>query len=143
MSFFNGMVNNTYVISYMGRLRLNDYAQYAESAHFFSDTICGLTINMVAAAGKLSLEVLQGFHETKYVEAFAKALAPYGLLWTTATERVVTGKDKSFVTASHQAERYRRSGTMQSRKRRGSEKPLFRRDGVVTSKQDGTRFLFL
>ena len=61
---------------------------------------------MVAAAGKLSLEVLQGFHETKYVEAFAKALAPYGLLWTTATERVVTGKDKSFVTASHQAERY-------------------------------------
>ena len=106
MSFFNGMVNNTYVISYMGRLRLNDYAQYAESAHFFSDTICGLTVNMVAAAGKLSLEVLQGFHETKYVEAFAKALAPYGLLWTTATERVVTGKDKSFVTASHQAERY-------------------------------------
>lgn len=106
MSFFNGMVNNTYVISYMGRLRLNDYAQYVESAHFFSDTICGLTINMVAAAGKLSLEVLQGFHETKYVEAFAKALAPYGLLWTTATERVVTGKDKSFVTASHQAERY-------------------------------------
>lgn len=34
MSFFNGMVNNTYVISYMGRLRLNDYAQYVESAHF-------------------------------------------------------------------------------------------------------------
>lgn len=106
MSFFNGMVNNTYVISYMGRLRLNDYAQYVDSAHFYSDTICGLTINMIAAAGKLSLEVLQGFHETKYVEAFVKALDPYGLLWTTATERVVTGKDKSFVTASHQAERY-------------------------------------
>lgn len=106
MSFFNGMVNNTYVISYMGRLRLNDYAQYVDSAHFYSDTICGLTINMIAAASKLSLEVLQGFHETKYVEAFVKALAPYGLLWTTATERVVTGKDKSFVTASHQAERY-------------------------------------
>lgn len=30
------------------------------------------------------MKVLQGFHETKYVEA----LAPYGLLWTIATERV-------------------------------------------------------
>lgn len=30
---------------------------------------------------------------------------------------------------------------MQSRKRRGCEKPLFRRNGVVPSKQDGTRFL--
>lgn len=106
MSFFNGMVNNTYVISYMGRLRLNDYARYVESAHFFSDMICGLTVNMIAAAGKLSFEVLQGFQETKYVESIAKALAPYGLLWTTATEQVVTGKDKSFVTAGHQAERY-------------------------------------
>lgn len=106
MSFFNGMVSNTYVISYMGRLRLNDYARYVESAHFFSDMICGLTVNMIAAAGKLSFEVLQGFQETKYVESIAKALAPYGLLWTTATEQVVTGKDKSFVTAGHQAERY-------------------------------------
>ena len=39
MSFFNGMIVNTYVVSYMGRLRLNDYAQYVDSAHFFSDTI--------------------------------------------------------------------------------------------------------
>ena len=106
MSFFNGMVNNTYVISYMGRLRLNDYAQYVESAHFFSDTICGLTINMVAAAGKLSFEVLQGFPDTGYAQAFRQALAPYGLISATALEVVTTGKDKSFVTASHQAERY-------------------------------------
>lgn len=106
MSFFNGMVNNTYVISYMGRLRLNDYAQYVESAHFFSDTICGLTVNMVAAAGKLSFEVLQGFPGTGYAQAFRQALAPYGLISATALEVVTTGKDKSFVTASHQAERY-------------------------------------
>lgn len=106
MSFFNNMVNNTYVISYLGRLRLNDYTQYVESAHFYSDTIHGLTINMLAAAGKLSLEVLQGFRASRYAEAFAKAFAPYGLLYTTATEQIVTGKDKSFITASHQAERY-------------------------------------
>lgn len=106
MSFFNGMVNNTYVVSYMGRLRLNDYAQYVDSAHFFSDTICGLTINMLAAAGKLSVEVLQGFPETKYAQAFQQILTPYGLLSATAVEAVSTGKDRSFVTASRQAERY-------------------------------------
>ena len=106
MSFFNGMVNNTYVISYMGRLRLNDYAQYVESAHFFSDTICGLTVNMVAAAGKLSFEVLQGFPNAGYAQAFRQALAPYGLISASALDTVTTGRDKSFITASRQAERY-------------------------------------
>lgn len=106
MSFFNGMVNNTYVISYMGRLRLNDYAQYVESAHFFSDTICGLTVNMVAAAGKLSFEVLQGFPNAGYAQAFRQALAPYGLISASALDAVTTGRDKSFITASRQAERY-------------------------------------
>ena len=106
MSFFNGMINNTYVISYMGRLRLNDYSEYIESAHFYSDTICGLTVNMVAASDKLSLEILQGFSEQKYAKAFEKALSPYGLLSVTETEPIVTGKDKSYLTASRQAERY-------------------------------------
>lgn len=106
MSFFNGMVNNTYVISYMGRLRLNDYVQHVESAHFFSDTICGLTVNMVAAAGKLSFEVLQGFPNAGYAQAFRQALAPYGLISASALDTVTTGRDKSFITASRQAERY-------------------------------------
>lgn len=106
MSFFNGMVNNTYVISYMGRLRLNDYAQHVESAHFFSDTICGLTVNMVAAARKLSFEVLQGFPNAGYAQAFRQALAPYGLISASALDTVTTGRDKSFITASRQAERY-------------------------------------
>lgn len=106
MSFFNGMVNNTYVISYMGRLRLNDYAGHIESAHFYSDTICGLTVNMVSAGGKLSLEILQGFSEKRYAKAFEKALMPYGLLSATDTTVIITGKDKSFITASWQAERF-------------------------------------
>ena len=105
MSFFNGMVNHTYVISYMGRLRLNDYAQYVESAHFYSDTICGMTVNMIAAAGKISLEVLQGFQGKRYVELLEEALAPYGLISETELERINTGKDRSYITASRQAER--------------------------------------
>ncbi len=106
MSFFNGMINHTYVISYLGRMRLNDYAEYVESAHFYSDTICGLTINMLSASGKFSFEVLQGFHETKYVDTMKEAFAPYGLLFATETEQIVTGADRSYLTASRQAERY-------------------------------------
>jgi hypothetical protein len=105
MAFFNGMISNTYVISYIGRLRLNDYAEYIESAHFFSDTICGLTINMISAGEKLSLEMLQGFSGKKYAESFCKQLIPYGLLSATDTMVITTGKDKSFITASRQAER--------------------------------------
>lgn len=105
MSFFDTMLNNTYVISYMGRLRLNDYAQYVESARFYNDTIRGLTVNMLSAAGKLSFVILQGFSETRYAEAFAQALAPYGFLSASETSVVTTGKDKSYLTASRQAER--------------------------------------
>ncbi len=106
MSFFDTMLNNTYVISYMGRLRLNDYAEYVESARFYNDTIRGLTVNMLSAAGKLSFVILQGFSETKYAEVFAQALAPYGFLSVSETVFVTTGKDKSYLTASRQAERF-------------------------------------
>lgn len=106
MSFFDTMLNNTYVISYMGRLRLNDYAGYVESARFYNDTIRGLTVNMLSAAGKLSFVVLQGFSGKKYVEAFTQALAPYGFLSVSETAAVTTGKDKSYLTASRQSERF-------------------------------------
>lgn len=106
LSIFDGMVNNTYVVSYMGRLCLNDFADHVESAHFYSDTICGLTINMVSAGGVLSMQVLQGFAETRYVQEFEKALAPCGLLSAGETELIITGQDKSYITASRQAERW-------------------------------------
>lgn len=106
LSFFNTMINNTYVLSYMGKLQFNDYDKYVESAHLFSDGIRGLTVNMVSAGGKLSFDVLQGFSDKRYIQAFEKMLTPYGLLSSSDAAPITTGKDKSFITASHQAERY-------------------------------------
>ncbi len=106
LSIFDGMVNNTYVISYMGRFQFNDFADYVESAHFYSDTICGLTINMVSGGGVLSMQVLQGFPETRYAQKFEEVLSSYGLLSAGKTELVVTGQDKSYITASRQSERW-------------------------------------
>lgn len=105
MSVFDGMVNDTYVISYLGRLRLNDYADLVEGACFYSDGICGLTVNMLAAAGRMTVEVLQGFAGDRYARAFAEALEPYGLVLAGETLPVRTGGDRSAVTASRQAER--------------------------------------
>ncbi|MFA0814883.1 MAG: hypothetical protein ACC608_03755 [Anaerofustis sp.] len=106
LSFFNGMINNTYVVSYMGQLILGEHAEYIESAHLYSDGICGMTVNMLSAGGKLSFDVLQGFLDRRYVQAFSTALSVYGLLSSTDTFPFTTGKDKSFITASRQAERY-------------------------------------
>lgn len=105
MSVFDGMVNDTYVISYLGRLRLNDYGDLVEGACFYSDGICGLTVNMLAAAGRMTFEVLQGFAGDRYARAFAEVLDPYGLVFAGETLPVRTGGDRSGITASHQAER--------------------------------------
>lgn len=106
MSIFDSMINHTYVISYMGRLRTNNYAEHIDSARFYSDTIRGLTMNMISAGGKLSMELLQGFPEVRYAEAFGETLKSFGMLSSSGTEPIVTGRDKSYITASRQAERY-------------------------------------
>ncbi len=106
LSFFDNMVNDTYVVSYLGQLRLNDYAKYVTSACFYGDVSCGLTINMLSASGTLALEVLQNFKGEHYAKAIAKVLQPYGLKCTSETEQVITGKDRSFRTASRQWERF-------------------------------------
>ncbi len=106
LSFFDNMVNDTYVVSYLGQLRLNDYAKYVTSACFYGDVSCGLTINMLSASGTLTLEVLQNFKGDHYAKAIAKALQAYGLSSASETAQIITGKDRSFRTASRQWERF-------------------------------------
>ena len=105
MSFFNGMVNNTYVLSYLGRIRTNDYSQYVDSARFYNDSVSGLVINMICAGGKISMDILQGFDDMKYANAILEGLKPYGLLEAKSSVRASTAQDRSYQTASRQAER--------------------------------------
>lgn len=106
LSFFDRMVSNSFVISYLGGLRLNDYADKVESACFYSDTIKGLTLNILAAAGKMAFTLLQGFPGGEYAEALEKRLEGNGLLQVSGKGTVVTGRDMSYKTASRQAERW-------------------------------------
>lgn len=107
LSFFDNMCINTYVISYLGKMQFNDFGKYVEAVHLYSDGIKGLTVNMVAAGDTISFNILQGFKTDSYVKAFLGKLTDFGIDYqSTNTIPVVTGKDKSYLTASRQAERY-------------------------------------
>lgn len=105
MAFFDGMVNDTYVLSYLGGLKLNDFSQYVDSARFYNNAVSGLVVNMLCAGGRLTIDVLQGFEDMKYADAIRAAIEPHGLLESRSGMIMSTADDKSHLTASHQAER--------------------------------------
>ena len=107
LSFFDNMCINTYVISYLGKMQFNDFGKYVEAVHLYSNGIKGLTVNMVAAGDTISFNILQGFEADSYAKAFLSKLIEYDIGYQlTDTLPIVTGKDKSYITASRQAERY-------------------------------------
>ena len=106
MSFFDSLLSDTYTLSYLGRLRLNDYAEHVESACFYSGNRSGISLSVLAAAGKFCIDMHQGFPGDRYVRAFEDALRPYGLISISATEQIVTGRDAAHTTAGRQGERF-------------------------------------
>lgn len=107
MAMFDHLLINTYVLSYLGRMRFNDFAQYVHSVHLYSGDIKGLSVNMVAAGDVISFDILQGFDGDAYANAFLAELDYFGIPYiTTDTFEFETGGDKSHITASRQAERY-------------------------------------
>lgn len=107
LSFFEGMCINTYVISYLGKMCFNDFDQYVESTHLYCGGIKGLTVNMVAAGGNISFDILQGFEGDSYVRSFINKLEEQGIAYkSTGVFAITTGKDKSHITSRRQAERY-------------------------------------
>lgn len=105
MAFFDKMINDTYVLSYLGRLKLNDCNQYVDSARFYNNAVSGLVVNMLCAGGRMTIDVLQGFDDTKYADAIHTAIEPYGLLESRSGMILSTADDKGHLTASRQAER--------------------------------------
>lgn len=107
LSFFDNITNDTYVISYLGKMYFNDFDKYVESTSFYSDRNRGIIINMVASGGKLSFCILQNFDNEIYIDSFLKILKDYDIKYEINRIGIFnTGKDKSHITASHQAERY-------------------------------------
>ena len=107
LSFFDNISNDTFVISYLGKMQFNDFNEYVDSTNMYSDGSRGIIINMIASGNTLTFNILQNFEDNKYVDSFVKKLEKRNINYErTNIGLFSTGKDKSFITASRQAERY-------------------------------------
>lgn len=82
MGFFNGMLLNTYVISYLGQMVLNENAQYVEKIGFYNSGSVGLGITMVSCGDVFCLNFKQSFESDKYVREFCNGLQKLGISYT-------------------------------------------------------------
>ncbi len=82
MYFFNGMLINTYVISYLGQMVVNENAQYIDTIRFYNSGAAGMGITMLACGDKFCLNFKQSFESDKYVKAFCRQLEKYGIEYT-------------------------------------------------------------
>ncbi len=82
MDFFNGMLINTYVISYMGQMVLNENSQYIDTVGLYNSGAAGLGITMLATNEKFCLNFKQSFESDKYVKAFCRQLERYDIEYT-------------------------------------------------------------
>ncbi|MBQ7924160.1 MAG: hypothetical protein IJ329_02515 [Clostridia bacterium] len=79
MGFFNGILLNTYIISYLGQIVLNENAQYVDKMYFYNSGVAGLGITMLCCGNKFCLNFKQSFLSDKYVKAFCDELKRLGI----------------------------------------------------------------
>lgn len=74
MSFFEGMLINTYVISYLGKFNIGSNSEYIDSIHLYNSGAVGLGMNMISTDEKIIIDVKQNFSSSRYVKGFVKEL---------------------------------------------------------------------
>ncbi|MBQ8293656.1 MAG: hypothetical protein IJX78_07655 [Bacilli bacterium] len=79
MDFFNGMLINTYFISYLGQLIVNENAKYIDTVGFYNSGAAGLGVNILACGDKFCFNFKQSFESDKYVKAFCNELSKLGI----------------------------------------------------------------
>ncbi len=79
MDFFNGMLINTYVISYLGQIVLNENDKYIDKMGFYNSGAAGLGITMLSCGDKFCINFKQSFENSKYVDIFCEKLKELGI----------------------------------------------------------------
>lgn len=107
LDFFNSLSNDTFIISYLGKMQFNDFDQYVDSTRLYSEGSRGIIINIVASGDYFTFEILQNFENQKYVNQFIDQLNKVGLdVEYLEIGAFSTGQDRSYKTSSRQAERF-------------------------------------
>lgn len=81
MAFYEGMTLNTYIISYLGRFKLGENAQYIDDIHLYNSGTTGLGVNMISCGDFFVLDFKQSFSSDKYVKAFCAQLDWLGITY--------------------------------------------------------------
>ncbi len=79
MDFFNGMLLNTYFISYLGQMVVNENAQYIDTVGFYNSGAAGLGVNILSCGNKFCFNFKQSFESDKYVKMFLAGLDKLGI----------------------------------------------------------------
>lgn len=79
MAFFEGMLLNTYVISYLGTFRLGENKPYLDEIHLYNSGTTGLGINMICCGDFFVLDFKQSFSSDRYVKVFCAELDLLGI----------------------------------------------------------------
>ncbi|MBQ8288405.1 MAG: hypothetical protein IJX76_06505 [Clostridia bacterium] len=79
MGFFNGMLLNTYFISYLGKMVVNENARYIDTVGFYNSGAAGLGVNILSCGDKFCFNFKQSFESDQYVKAFLAGLDRLGV----------------------------------------------------------------
>ena len=73
------MLLNTYVISYLGQVVVNENAEYIDTVGFYNSGAAGLGVNILSCGDKFCFNFKQSFESDKYVKAFLRGLDRLGI----------------------------------------------------------------
>lgn len=74
MAFFNNLITNTFILSYVGQSELGDCEKYIDSFHTYISGTTGFAIQMLSVGEFITLDFMQSFHTSKYRNSFAEIL---------------------------------------------------------------------
>lgn len=107
LSFFDDMLIDTFVLSYLGQFNLGDWHLYVDSIHLYNSGVKGLRVNMIDAGEFMTIDILQDFEQDDILDELKRQFEMIGFDFSISGKiEFETVKDLSYKTARHQAERY-------------------------------------
>lgn len=82
LSFFNDLITNTFVLSYVGQLKLGECEMYIDSFYLYGSGTTGLTMEILAFKDSFTLAFMQSFATEKYIHALAEVMKEASLPFT-------------------------------------------------------------
>ncbi|MCH4168886.1 MAG: hypothetical protein LKF42_06520 [Streptococcaceae bacterium] len=74
LSFFDNLLSDTFILSYIGKINLGAIERKIESIHTYTSGTRGLSIEILATDNDFFIDILQSFDDSKYINQFIENL---------------------------------------------------------------------